>query len=127
MAQKQNHPQSPLWSKLRPVAQQMREEPTEAEQILWERLRNRGLNGYKFRRQHAIDRFIVDFYCREAALIIEIDGPIHEKQVEEDRERQEVLTRMGFHFLHITNDQVYHELQTVTAQILRELETLTPK
>ncbi len=122
MAKKQYRPQSQLWSKLRPTAQQMREEPTEAEQILWDRLRDRGLNGYKFRRQHAIDRFIVDFYCREAALIIEIDGPIHEKQVEQDQERQEALTRMGFHFLRFSNDQVYDQLQSVLAQIVQALE-----
>jgi len=69
-----------LWAKLRPLAQQMRLEPTLAEQRMWQYLRKRQL-GVKFRRQHVIDRFIVDFYAREARLIIEVDGPIHQYTV----------------------------------------------
>ncbi len=83
---------------------------------------DRQLCGYKFRRQHSIDRFIVDFFCREAALIIEIDGPIHEKQVEADQERQEILTQMGFHFLRFTNDQVLHHIDDVLSQITQFLK-----
>jgi len=50
---------------------------TEAESFLWQRLRNRKLNGFKFRRQHPIDKYIADFYCHETKLIIEVDGEIH--------------------------------------------------
>jgi hypothetical protein len=69
-----------LWEKLKPVARQMRQEPTQAEDLLWQSLRNHQLLGFKFRRQHSIERFIVDFYCAEAKLVIEIDGPIHDYQ-----------------------------------------------
>lgn len=60
--------QSPpeLWEKLKPLARQMRREPTPAEKLLWQKLRQKQLLGFKFRRQHAIDRFIVDFYCAKA-------------------------------------------------------------
>jgi very-short-patch-repair endonuclease len=125
MVKKQYHPQPNLWSKLEPVARQMRQEPTQAERILWERLRDGRLNGHKFRRQHAIDRFIVDFFCRAAALIIEIDGPIHEQQAEQDQERQQLLTELGFQFLRFTNDQVLHHLEDVLSQIIRAIDNPT--
>jgi very-short-patch-repair endonuclease len=124
MVKKQNHPQARLWRKLGPVARQMRQEPTQAEQILWEALRDRRLAGFKFRRQHAIDRFVVDFFCPEAAMIIEVDGAVHEKQVEQDQERQEFLTEMGFHFLRYSNDQVISQLEGVLAEIRRTIEVL---
>src|SRR5262249_52933677 len=60
-----------LWEKLKPLAKQMRVEPTPAEGRLWEHLRNRQVNGLKFRRQHSIERFVVDFYCAEEKLIVE--------------------------------------------------------
>lgn len=62
----------------------MRQTPTLEEDMLWQKLRNRGLLGYKFRCQHAIDRFIVDFYCAEARLFAEVDGPVHQYTHEED-------------------------------------------
>jgi very-short-patch-repair endonuclease len=61
---------SALWEKLKPIARQMRHEPTLAENALWQRLRNRQIANARFRRQHNIDRFVVDFYCAEVGLII---------------------------------------------------------
>ncbi|MEM6502215.1 MAG: endonuclease domain-containing protein [Cyanobacteria bacterium P01_C01_bin.89] len=58
-------------------ARQLRQESTSAEEILWSCLRNRQLNGMKFRRQHNLGQFIVDFYCHEARLVIEVDGLVH--------------------------------------------------
>jgi len=66
-----------VWQALKPLAREMRKSPTPAEDVLWQHLRGEQL-GVKFRRQHAIDRFIVDFYAREPRLIIEVDGPIHD-------------------------------------------------
>jgi very-short-patch-repair endonuclease len=66
----------PTW-RLRGFARVMRHEPTDGERRLWSRLRDRRLNGYKFRRQVPIEGFIVDFYCMEAKLIVEIDGSQH--------------------------------------------------
>ncbi|MCS6918857.1 MAG: rRNA maturation RNAse YbeY, partial [Fimbriimonadales bacterium] len=70
--------ESELWELLKPLARQKRREPTPAEKRLWKYLRNRQLLGFKFRRQHTIERFIVDFYCPEAKLVIEVDGEIHD-------------------------------------------------
>ena len=58
---------------------------------MWKLLRDRRLSGLKFRRQHSFGRFIVDFYCASASLVIELDGPIHDKQVGHDIERQRTL------------------------------------
>ena len=71
-------------------ARQLRQEQTPAELHLWERLRDRQFHGFKFRRQHAVGRFIVDFYCPTRRLIIELDGLIHNQQIEHDLERTQV-------------------------------------
>jgi very-short-patch-repair endonuclease len=63
----------------------MRHEPTPEENTLWQQLRNQRLGGYKFRRQHALERFIVDFYCAEARLVIEVDGPVGDCQSFDDK------------------------------------------
>ncbi|MQY72086.1 MAG: DUF559 domain-containing protein, partial [Dehalococcoidia bacterium] len=67
-----------LWEKLKPLAREMRRAPTLAEEVLWQHLRNSQMGGFKFRRQHPIDRFIVDFYCFKIRLVIEVDGPVHQ-------------------------------------------------
>jgi very-short-patch-repair endonuclease len=84
-----------LWEKLRPIAREMRQKPTEAEKLLWGYFRNHNLMGLKFRRQHNIERFIVDFYCAKARLIIEVDGLIHQYQKEEDLIRQQFLEELN--------------------------------
>lgn len=114
-------PEGRLWAKLKTEAREMRREPTEAEDLLWQQLRNRKVKGAKFRRQHAIDRFIVDFYCREANLVIEVDGPIHQQQIEEDMERQEHLGLVGFRVLRFTNEQVITDVKKVVEEITRYL------
>lgn len=110
-------PSPKLWEKLRPLARQMRCEPTVAENVLWQKLRNRNLNGVKFRRQHAIDRFIVDFYCDEFKLIIEVDGEVHQYTLEEDMLRQEYLESLGLRVLRFTNEQVLENILAVLDQI----------
>lgn len=110
-----------LWEKLKPLARQMRHEPTPAELALWQQLRNRAILGYKFRRQHSIDRFIVDFVCIEATLIIEVDGEIHQYTPDEDAIRQEFLESLGFHVLRFTNEQVLRNMHEVLAQIQMRL------
>jgi very-short-patch-repair endonuclease len=64
-------------NKIHSIAHNLRQNSTEAEQILWKQLRNRKIENMKFRRQHAIMHFVADFYCHEAKLIIEVDGGIH--------------------------------------------------
>ena len=106
-----------LWAKLKPLARQMRHEPTPAEKKLWQYLRNRQLRSAKFRRQHAIDRFIVDFYCAAARLVVEVDGEIHDYQPLEDAIRQEFLEAQGLRVLRFTNDEILETIETALAQI----------
>jgi very-short-patch-repair endonuclease len=83
------------------------------------RLRNRQINDLKFRRQHSIDRFIVDFYCTDAQLVIEVDGPIHEYTPEEDAIRQEFLETLGLRVLRFENDNVLHNIESVIETIYK--------
>ena len=84
---------------------------------MWQVLRDRRCDGLKFRRQQPMGRFVVDFYCAELKLVIEVDGPIHESQRQRDAERQAVLEATGLRFLRVTSDQVIHDLPTVLASI----------
>lgn len=112
-----------LWAKLKPLARQMRHEPTPAENALWQQLRNRKVAGVKFRRQHAIERFIVDFYAAKPGLVIEVDGPIHDYTQEEDAVRQAYLESQGLRVLRFTNDQVLYNLNHVLTTISAILPT----
>jgi very-short-patch-repair endonuclease len=98
------------------AARAMRREPTPAENALWLRIRNRQVDDMKFRRQHSIDRFIVDFYCAEAELVIEIDGSVHDEP-NADLERQQTFENLGLRVLRFSNDDVLNEVEEVIAQI----------
>ena len=106
-----------LWEKLKPLARQMRKEPTPAEAALWQCLRGKKVLGFRFRRQHAIERFIVDFYCRKAKLIVEIDGPIHQYTIKEDAARQEFLVSKGLAILRFRNEEVLGDCDDVIERI----------
>ena len=104
----------------RPVrkrARELRQEQTEPEAVLWEQLRDRRLNGAKFRRQHPIGRFIADLYCPAAKLILEVDGGIHAEQEEYDSARTEWLEAQGYRVLRFTNTEVMEDLSTVLKRI----------
>src|SRR5258708_5371169 len=85
------------------LARAMRRKPAPAEQRLWYCLRDRRLNGFKFRRQVGIDRYIADFYCAEAMLIVEIDGESHCGNEEDDERRTEKLRTMGYCVVRFSN------------------------
>ena len=104
-------------------SRELRHLQTPAEATLWQNLRNRNL-GYKFRRQHPIDRFIVDFYCAEAKLCIEIDGGSHfEKEQEEyDKARTEFLEALGYQVVRYTNNDVRYNIHAVVDEIIRTAE-----
>ena len=87
-------------------AHRLRRSQTLAESRLWPLLRGRRLHGFKFRRQVPIDRYIADFMCREANLIVELDGASHEERVVHDALRTEVLERCGFRVLRFDNELV---------------------
>jgi len=111
-----------LWARLKPLARQKRRRPTPAEEALWQRLRRRHSANLKFRRQHTIDRFIADFYCAEARLVVEVDGPIHEYTPEEDAIRQEFLESLGLRVIRFTNNKVLGEIDGVVAAILEVIQ-----
>jgi very-short-patch-repair endonuclease len=107
-------------------ARQLRHTMTGAERILWRYLRGHRLEGWGFRRQQVIAGLIVDFYCHEASLVVEVDGPVHETQRDYDRERDRVLNALGLRVLHFTNDEVMHALPAVLTQIAASATAPTP-
>ena len=92
---------------------------TPEEKVLWQRLRTNRLARFHFRRQQVIDGFIVDFYCHAAALIVEVDGPVHAEQVDHDAERDRILSSHGFRVVRFTNEQVRNSLDEVLERIVR--------
>ena len=103
---------------IKDAARDLRHNMTPAEELLWERLKLRRLNGLRFRRQHPIGRFILDFYCSEHKLVIEVDGPIHERQTEHDEARTEHLRSAGYTVLRFQNEEVIEETDAVLEKIL---------
>ncbi len=97
----------------------LRQEMPKAEMMLWLKLRGRGLNGFKFRRQYSIGKFIVDFYCPQLKLAIEVDGDSHftENAVKNDIERQKIIEAFGITFLRFTNLDIYENLENVLDSI----------
>ncbi len=115
MSQKHDH--KPL--SLRERSKQLRREMTGPEKTLWHEIRGRRLGGLKFRRQYPIENFVVDFYCHEHKLIIELDGDSHNERFEYDRSRQIRLEKLGFRVERFDNDEVLKELDSVLDSILR--------
>jgi adenine-specific DNA-methyltransferase len=106
-----------VYEALRPRARELRKNQTKAENMLWSTLRYRKRLGFKFRRQHVIDQFIVDFYCAEARLVIEIDGAVHELTGERDHARQEPLEALGLRVMRFKNDEVMRNLDGVMSRL----------
>jgi imidazole glycerol-phosphate synthase subunit HisF len=104
-------------------ARELRMNLTEAEEILWRALRNRSVLQIKFKRQHPINFFIVDFYCAEVKLIIEVDGEIHfdPEVAKYDLEREKFLNGIGLKVLRFSNNEVKNQLDYVLKSIKREI------
>ena len=102
-----------------------RQAQTEAEIILWSFLRNRGLKGFKFRRQHPIADFIADFYCLESNLVVEVDGDYHldHHQKEYDEGRSYVLSEFDIKVVRFTNKEVLEDIEFVLEEISRHLKS----
>ena len=109
-----------LYAELSVREKQMRGNPTNAEKILWDKLNNKQL-GVKFRQQHIVNKFIVDFCSIEKALIIEVDGEIHEKQKEADKQRTKILENEGYTVIRFTNEEVLNSLDSVLSKIKNTL------
>ena len=101
------------------MAFHLRKNQTKAERILWEYLRNRQMEGCKFRRQHSMDRYVLDFYCNELILGIEADGEYHEDPVQKfyDDDRTENLENQDVRILRFPNEMIYHHVEEVLFKI----------
>ncbi len=107
---------------------ELRHNMTKAEVLLWIELKGRKVMGYKFRRQFGIDIYVVDFYCPELKLAIEVDGATHftDEDIAYDKDRQERIEQLGVRFLRFTNLDIYDSLECVMEVIrnkIKEIET----
>jgi very-short-patch-repair endonuclease len=102
-------------------ARRLRHEQTDAEALLWRHLRDARLNGFKFRRQFPIDKFIADFCCLRSKLVIELDGEQHAEQATRDALRSEALARRGYRVLRFWNDEALTNMDGVLEVILQTL------
>ena len=112
-------------------AREMRKNPTDAEKLMWGNLRKRKLCGKKFLRQYIIEHggfmnkvsyFIADFYCHEHKLIVEIDGDIHQEQIEYDKLREEILTELGYKVIRFTNEKVFSDMDNALGKLATILD-----
>jgi very-short-patch-repair endonuclease len=101
------------------IARRLRKNPTPAEALLWEHLRNRRLGGLKFVRQHPFGNYVADFYCAELKLVVETEGGVHDQpgQREYDDKRMEELGSRGLQILRFSNEEVLER----TAQVLEKI------
>jgi very-short-patch-repair endonuclease len=107
---------------------QLRREQTDAEKLLWYCLRNRQLFGIKFRRQYPVGPYVLDFYCYEHKLWVELDGGQHYERVgiQHDEQRQAFLKSHGIYTLRFSNSEVLQAIEAVLLQIAEALKPLTP-
>jgi very-short-patch-repair endonuclease len=107
---------------------ELRNNMTEAEKMLWCVLRNRKVFKERWRPQHPVDIFIVDFYCHKCKLAIEVDGEIHMKEevLERDDGREHDIEKLGIKILRFTNKEIFENIDSVKARILIEIELISP-
>ncbi|WP_457271086.1 leucine--tRNA ligase [Pedobacter sp. UYEF25] len=110
---------------LLPHAVEMRNNPTNAESILWQRLKSKAL-GFKFRQQHLIDDYIFDFVCLSKKLVVEVDGKIHDTQIEADEARTKILNESGFSVIRFTNEEVLNNVEKVLQTLRETLHAIPP-
>ena len=111
------------WKSNKKIRRKLRNNMPDAEVLLWSELQNKQLKGLKFRRQQGIGPYVVDFYCPEFKLAIELDGDSHfndEKIYKHDQKRQKYIESFGIKFLRFTNENVYKNLGFVLSEILCE-------
>ena len=111
---------------LKELARRLRKNSTMSEVLLWRCLNRKQILGYDFDRQRPIDRYIVDFYCKELKLAIEIDGATHNDKVHEDRTRQERLESLGVKFLRFRDGDVKRNLEGVVEEIRKRIKANVP-
>ncbi len=99
------------------AARRHRRNMTAAERTLWTALKNRQLNGLRFRSQHPLGRFIADFYCAQVRLVVEVDGLVHNEQAEYDEDRTQHFDTYNYRVVRFTNQEVFANLPIVLAKI----------
>ncbi|UCD58462.1 MAG: endonuclease domain-containing protein [Candidatus Hydrogenedentota bacterium] len=101
------------------ISRRLRKRYTKSEDLLWQALRGKKLGGLKFRRQHPFGSSIVDFYCHEKRLVVEIDGAAHlgENAQDKDKIRREIIEKYGVHFLRLLADEVERDLKGSLSKI----------
>ena len=111
------------------LRRRLRKDPTPAEDMLWQALRNRKLNGEKFTRQHSIGAYVTDFYCSKHKLAIEVDGAIHLRPdvAERDIRRSEYIEAWNITIIRFTNEEVLGYLNDVLEKIKSQLEPIPLK
>ena len=114
------------YSKILSYARELRNNQTKAEKFFWSKVRNRLLSDFKFNRQYIIEYensgyFIVDCYCHEKKLIVEIDGKIHLKKLDEDQNREAMHKEMGYNVLRLKNEEVLNDWINVEIKLLQQL------
>jgi very-short-patch-repair endonuclease len=104
---------------------ELRNNMTKAEEILWDELKNKKVFKDRWKRQHPIDIFIVDFYCHKYKLVIEVDGEIHlqEEVKERDDGRKHDIEKLGIKILRFTNKEIFEEIESVKSKILQEINS----
>ncbi|GAB3552261.1 endonuclease domain-containing protein [Spirosoma fluminis] len=109
---------------LKPVRQALRNDATPAEQVLWGYLRGSQLGGRKFRRQHSVGFFVLDFYCPAERLAVELDGAVHDKPDARtyDEERQQAIESLGITVLRFPNDAVFRSVDQVLQTIQQQFK-----
>ena len=102
---------------------ELKKNPTEVEEFLWSYLRNK-TTGFRIRRQHIIQNFVVDFVCLKKKLVIEVDGEIHDQQKEYDQLRSELLNQQGYKVIRFTNEEVLNNPESLVERIINCLNNL---
>ena len=106
------------------LAKEFRKTQTEAEKILWKALWNHGFANLKFRRQHPVKWFIADFYCHDFKLVLEVDGGIHNSEIqsEHDENRTSALEELGIRVIRFSNEEILNNLESVLQKIQQSIQ-----
>ena len=108
----------PYNPKLKERARELRRQCTPAEAALWKRIKSKQLLGYDFDRQKPINNFIVDFYCKDLMLAIELDGESHANKNEYDLERDIILSKLGIKTVRYTNDDIFNSIENICNDLM---------
>jgi very-short-patch-repair endonuclease len=102
---------------------------TTAEKMLWSKLRNKQIKGKRLLRQYSVEKYVIDFYCPELKLAIEVDGVTHSspEEIEDDNRRQSIIENYHITFIRIKNEQVYRNLNEVILRIEKKIDELVGK